>query len=394
VHTADFAIVGGGVVGLTVALEVRRRHPAARIVVLEKEARCGEHASGRNSGVLHAGFYYPADSLKARLCREGNRRLADFAEEHGVPLLRCGKVVVARSEAEHAGLDTLLERGRSAGVDIESIDEDDLRRLEPRARTVGRALHTPATAVIDPRALMERLAAHAAERGIEVLTSRAWRSPRDIDAGYLINAAGVHADSVAREFGFCEHHVVVPFKGVYLYGNQAAPRLRMHVYPVPDLRMPFLGVHFTVTVDGGIKIGPTALLAPWREAYGSLAGGDLFSRFRGDELAGVARAALRLGKQPWLWRSALSEVQQLSRRVLVARAAELVPGVTPRHFDRWGAPGIRAQLMDRRTGALVMDFHYEGDDRSLHVLNAVSPALTCSLPLAELVVDRVEALAR
>ena len=149
-RTADVVVVGGGIVGLTLALELRSRRPTARIVLLEKERRLGEHASGRNSGVLHAGFYYTADSLKAKLTRDGNRRLAAWCDEHGVAVRRCGKLVVARSEAEHQGLDLLLERGRANAVPLELIDENEAHRIEPRARTAGRALWSPSTSAVDP----------------------------------------------------------------------------------------------------------------------------------------------------------------------------------------------------------------------------------------------------
>jgi L-2-hydroxyglutarate oxidase LhgO len=398
--TCDVLVVGGGVVGLALALELARRRPGARIVVLEKEASVGAHASGRNSGVLHAGFYYAADSLKAQLTREGNRRLAAWCDEHGVPIRRTGKLVVARSEAELPRLEELLARGRANGVPVELCTDEEARRIEPRVRTAGRALFSPTTAVVDPLAVMRSLALACRRAGVTLATGTAWlgalgrraRTSRGtIEPGYLVNAAGLHADRVARAYGFGAEYRVVPFKGLYLHGNERAGRLATHVYPVPDAEMPFLGVHFTVAVDGHVKIGPTALPALWLENYGALGRRGFFAGFSLGELARVlVRDARLLLADPAVRRHAWRELAKSSRRALVRHAAALVRGTLPEHFDRWGASGIRAQLYDARRGRLVMDFLYEGDDRSMHVLNAISPAFTCALSFAEHLADAIE----
>lgn len=395
-RSADVVVVGGGIVGLTIALELRRRRPSARIVLLEKERRLGTHASGRNSGVLHAGFYYTADSLKAKLTRDGNRRLAAWCDEHGVAVRRCGKLVVAKSEAEHAGLDTLLERGRHNGVPLEAIDEDEARRIEPQVRTVGRALWSPSTASVDPAEVMRAMTVQAERERIVVHRGTAWRAGRgrrvltdrgEFEAGYLVNAAGLFADRIAHAYGFGEGLRILPFRGAYLYAAPDAPALRTHIYPVPDLAMPFLGVHFTVTVHGEVKIGPTALPLPFREAYGL----SSLERFSSRELLESANATvMMLLGDPAFRRHALSEASKLRRRTLIAHASLLAGGFPAERFAHWGRPGIRAQLYDDRQRKLVMDFHFEGDDRSMHVLNAVSPAFTCALPFAELVVDAID----
>jgi (S)-2-hydroxyglutarate dehydrogenase len=397
-RTADFAVVGGGVIGLTLALELRRRHPSARIAVLEKEAAVGAHASGRNSGVLHAGFYYGADSLKARLTREGNRRMAAWCEEHGLAIRRTGKLVVAKNEGELARLDELLRRGRVNGVELEMVSAGEARLIEPLAATRVRALFSPATAAVEPGEVMQSLAEACVERGIAMCVGTQWLAPERTDrgpiaAGYWINCAGLYADRVAHAYGFGARYAIVPFKGLYLYGNDAAPRLGVQVYPVPDLALPFLGVHFTVTAAGHVKIGPTALPAWWREQYGS--GARILSGFRADELAEVAMSQLRLlASSRAVRRHALREPSKAFRRVLVAEAQKLVPSARAEQFDRWGKPGIRAQLVDRERGELVTDFVYEADARSLHVLNAVSPAFTCSFALAELLADEIVARTR
>ena len=394
--TADFVIVGAGVVGLTLALELRRRHPKASIVVLEKEASAGEHASGRNSGVLHAGFYYSADSFKARFTREGNQRLGAWCDEHGIAVRRCGKLVVARGPEEHGRLDMLFERAERNGVPMQRLTAEEAKRIEPRVKTCERALFSPTTSSVDPKAVMAAFAQQAVEQGIELVTRALWlahdgsrvrTSVGAIDAGYFVNAAGLQADRIARAYGFSEHYRILPFKGLYLHANAKAGELRTHVYPVPDLDMPFLGVHFTVAVDGHVHIGPTALPALWLENYGGL------RRFRLGEMVAIGLRELRLMLTDASFRKlGFRELRKISRRHLVRHAAELVEGVEAGHYTDWGPPGIRAQLLDLRKDKLVMDFCTEGDDRSLHVLNAVSPAFTCSLPFASHLCDEIARL--
>lgn len=392
---ADFVIVGGGIIGVTLALEGKRRHPDASIVVLEKDD-VGAHASGRNSGVLHAGFYYTADSLKARLSVEGNRRLTEYCLEKGLGINRCGKLVVASQASELAGVDELLRRGGVNGVDVRPVTEAEAKELEPRVKTVERALWSPTTSSVDPAEVMASLAADARAAGVDVRTGTAYvgyddgvvRTSRgDIPAGYLVNAAGVYADRVARALGFSERYRILPLKGVYLYSDEPAGAFRRHIYPVPNLDNPFLGVHYTVGVHGKAKIGPTAMPAFWREHY------DGLENFRPGELLDIVgrEARLFLKNSFGFRRIAADEIRKSFRSVLVKRAARLATGVRRADYRTWGRPGIRAQLLDLETGAFEMDFRYEGDDRSFHVLNAVSPAFTCSLPFAELLWDEIEA---
>jgi L-2-hydroxyglutarate oxidase LhgO len=391
--TADFLIIGGGVVGLTVALELRQRHPGATITVLEKEARCGEHASGRNSGVLHAGFYYTPDSLKARLTREGCRAWTEYCEEHNLPIRRCGKLVVAGAPEELAELDRLYARGQANGVDLQLVDAATAREIEPRARTVDRAIWSPTTASVDPAAIMSHLTGRARVEGIDLHTGVAFRGVDEhgvratggaIQAGYVINAAGLYADKIARQYGFSSRYSIVPFRGTYLYGEPAED-LRTNLYPVPDPRFPFLGVHFTVTCAGRVKVGPTAMPGLWREHYGGVAG---FAPAESAEV-GAQVAGLLLGQASFR-RHAASEIRKLSRRHLVNLASRLASEVSVGRYTKWGQPGIRAQLVDAGHGQLVNDFIIEGDERSTHVLNAVSPAFTCAWPFAAHVVDAIE----
>lgn len=391
----DFLVIGGGVIGLGLALEARRRHPGARVTVLEKEEACGLHASGRNSGVLHAGFYYTADSLKARFTRDGQRAMAAYCDERGLGINRCGKLVVARSEDDLAGLDELLRRARANGVEVYEVDEAEARRLEPRARTVDRALWSPSTASVDPAEVMASLARDAQAAGVEVRAGTRYlgrtadgvlTSAGKLAAGYVVNAAGLYADRIARDFGFSEHFRILPFRGLYLYADAGDGFLQRHVYPVPELRYPFLGVHFTVTAAGRVKIGPTALPALWREHYGGLDG------FRWDEFLEVGRRVAGLFRaDDFEFRNlARRELPKGWKRELVKLASGLVSEPIDRLGWRWGKPGIRAQLVNVRERRLEMDFRYEGDQRSFHVLNAVSPAFTCAFPFAAHVFDQID----
>lgn len=395
--TTDFLIIGGGIIGLGLALEARRRHPTARVTLVEKEPDCGLHASGRNSGVLHAGFYYSADTLKARFTREGNRRLTEYCLERGLRINRCGKLVVARTASDLAGLDELLRRARTNGIELHEVSAAEARAIEPRARTHERALFSPTTASVDPREVVASLADDARAAGVRVLTGTAYLG-RDravvqttgarLTAGYVINAAGLYADRVARDFGFSRNHRILPFKGLYLHGVPGRTALRTNVYPVPDLANPFLGIHFTVTVDGRVKIGPTAVPAFWRENYRGCRSFDLR-----EFLEIASRVAALLLRDDFGFRAlALREARKYRRRRLVREAAGLVAGIGTDDFPVWGTPGIRAQLFDLRERRLETDFCFEGDRQSFHVLNAVSPAFTCSIPFCAFLFQQIDRL--
>jgi L-2-hydroxyglutarate oxidase len=396
-QTCDIAVIGGGVVGLALADACLARFPGASVVVHEKEVSLAAHASGRNSGVLHAGFYYAPDSLKARLTRQGNVMLREFCAERGVAVRETGKVVVATGEDQLPALDTLYSRGQANGVPLEMIDVRQLSELEPLARTVERALWSPTTAVADPAQLVEALAARVRERGGTVVMGSkvlaagpGWLTSSatgHVSAGHIINAAGLYADTVAHWFDVGREYRMLPFKGLYWYGDWPAGHLTRHVYPVPDPRNPFLGVHLTVTVDGRAKIGPTAIPSAWREDYGGLTG------FRAGEAWDVARTYPRFLLSPHHDVPALiaSEVPKYRREHLIRQAAALVPSVRPEDFTTRGRPGVRAQLFDTVQRRLEMDFVVRPGDRSTHMLNAVSPAWTSSLAVAEHVVAALPA---
>lgn len=391
---SDVAIIGAGIVGLATARAlVARGH---RVEVLEKERSPAAHQSSRNSGVLHTGVYYLPGSAKASSCREGYGRMLAFCRDEGLPLQLCGKVIVATREEELPALERIEGRGRDNGVAVRRIDPSELAELEPHARGVA-ALHVPEAGITSYGAVASRLASRLRESGAAVtLPARVVGASRQGDVWRLeradgeasrarvaVNCAGLHADRVARLFGVDPGVRIVPFRGEY-YALAASARAlcRGLIYPVPDPRFPFLGVHLTRTVEGGVECGPNAVLALAREGYdwSTVSARDALEALT---YPGFVRLAARY------WRTGLGEVWRSWSRAAFARALQrLVPAV--RAGDLIAAPaGVRAQALDR-DGALVDDFRFESGEASVHVINAPSPAATSSLAIAETVADRVE----
>jgi (S)-2-hydroxyglutarate dehydrogenase len=397
VKTFDVAVVGGGLVGLASAHRLLQRSPGLRIVLLEKEAAPARHQSGRNSGVVHAGLYYEPGSLKARLCREGREELAAFCVEQGIPFQPRGKLVVAVDESEREPLAALAARGRANGIrNLRELDERELREVEPHVSGV-RAVHVPETAVVDFGLVAERLAGLVREQGAELrLGQPLERVERDGDglvlttprgrvhAGTLVACAGLQADRVARLAGAEPEVRVVPFRGGYWLLRGAAESLvRGLVYPVPDPAFPFLGVHFTRRHDDAVWAGPNAVPALAREGYArtSLSPRDVLAGFAWPGFLRLARRYARTGAAE-IWRDAVkpAAVADMRRYLPELRAADVVRGPS----------GIRAQVMTR-DGALVDDFLVGEGPRSLHVLNAPSPAATSCLAIGRLVAERAAA---
>ncbi|RJQ14292.1 MAG: L-2-hydroxyglutarate oxidase [Nitrospiraceae bacterium] len=394
-RVSDFLVIGGGVVGISIARELKREFSDLGVTLIEKEPDCGLHASSRNSGVLHAGFYYSPDSMKARFTLQGNRMLTEYVESRNLAINRCGKLVVAKDESEHAALDELLERGRANRVELNDITEKEARSIEPRVKTFGRALFSPSTSSVDPSEVMGAMESDAVKEGVEIHRGVSFisKDSRGIHTssgiyrtGYVVNAAGLYADKIAKCFDFSENYRILPFKGLYLYSDEPEGSLRTNIYPVPDLMNPFLGVHFTVTVTGRVKIGPTAIPAFWREHYGGL------ENFSFSELLEIFFREMGLMASSGFdfRRLALEEIRKYSRMYMVFLSSLLADGIKKDNYKRWGRPGIRAQLLDIKKNKLEMDFVVEGDNKSMHILNAVSPAFTCSLPFAEYVCGEIK----
>jgi L-2-hydroxyglutarate oxidase len=396
-ETTDFLVIGGGVIGLNMAYLLKKHYSDSRILLIEKENECGMHASGRNSGVLHAGFYYTADSLKARFTRDGNKKLTEYCIENNLRINRCGKIVVAQDENELEQLHELKKRGDKNQVQLEYISEKEAKEIEPRVKTYEMALYSPTTSSVDPGEVMLFKRKQAIASGVEILPNTAYicrekdivqTSQGQISAGYIVNTAGLYADKIALDYGFSANYRILPFKGLYLYSGEPPGSIRTNIYPVPDLRNPFLGVHFTQTVSDKTKIGPTAIPAFWREQYKGFEGINVSEIF---EI--VSREfGLFLQNKFGFRKLAFEEMRKYHKPHLVNLASKLVEGIRPDNYKQWGAPGIRAQLLNIKEKKLEMDFIYEGDNHSFHVLNAVSPAFTCSIPFTEYLLGEITAL--
>jgi len=388
----DYLIIGAGIIGLNIAKNLKERFPESKILVLEKEDEVAQHSSGRNSGVLHAGFYYTANSLKAKFTKEGNIALKEFVRERGLKINECQKVVVATDDKEVEGLEELKRRGEANGVELIWLDEDGLNELYPNIKTHKKALLCPSTATVNPKEVTQEFAKVIKELGVEILLSCKYISSSsnvvstslgDFQAKKVINCAGLYADNIARDFGFSKDYVIIPFKGIYLKDKKNVSHLETNVYPVPNLENPFLGVHYTLTVDGESKIGPTAIPAFWRENYKG------FDNFSLKEFIQILFYEAKLFvTNAFGFRSlAFSEVKKYSLTYLKGLAMKLTKQMDHDGFDSWSTPGIRAQLLNKNTLELVQDFVVESDENSVHVLNAVSPAFTSSIPFANWVVE-------
>jgi L-2-hydroxyglutarate oxidase LhgO len=391
----DVLIVGGGIVGLGIGVGLLRLNPKLSVKVLESEHNLAMHGSGRNSGVLHAGFYYSPDSLKARLTRDGNELLRRMCKDEGVSVRECGKVVVARNSVEVERLDDLYSRALANGVNVTMVDPQELKSIEPLAATKDKALWSPNTAVADPSEVTEMMARVFVRLGGEIkLGTRVasiggqrvvYQNGVSEEAQHIVNAAGLYADDLAHSAGAGKGYAILPFKGLYIYGNEQAPELKRHVYPVPDPRNPFLGVHLTVTSAGKTKIGPTAIPALSRLNYSKFGG------IRPNELWAILTTLPQFlfSEHHDGFGLIRSELPKYLRRVIVRQAAELVPSVKSSQFITWGKSGIRAQLFNTEERKLEMDFVVESVEHQTHVLNAVSPAWTGSLSFGEHVAKTV-----
>lgn len=393
---SDFLILGGGIVGLATAWQLNRRFQQASVVVLEKEYRLAEHQTGRNSGVLHSGIYYKPGSLRATNCRTGKHAMVEFCAEHGVPHEICGKVIVAVSQAELPNLNRIFERGQQNGVVCSLIGPERLREIEPHAAGV-QAIHVPEAGIVNYRRVTEKLAELVTASSGQIVTSARATAIRrdgpdvvvtttagDFAAGTLINCTGLHSDRIAALAGAKPAAKIVPFRGEYYELRPEAEHLCRHlIYPVPDPNFPFLGVHFTRMIEGGVECGPNAVLAFAREGYTKTT-----VNLRDLAEALTYPGFLRLAWKYWpkglgeMWRS-------VSKQAFVRALQRLVPELRSEHLVS-GRAGVRAQAL-ARDGSLVDDFLIESNGPIVNVLNAPSPAATSALNIGKLIVDGVSA---
>jgi (S)-2-hydroxyglutarate dehydrogenase len=393
---ADVAVVGGGIVGLAIAYQITQQFPGRRVVLLEKEATLAAHQTGHNSGVLHSGIYYKPGSLRAINCRAGKQAMEAFCAAEGIPFEICGKVIVALDDTELPALDRLMERGQANGVQCTMIDAARLRELEPHAAGV-KAIHVAETGIVDYRQVCERLAQRVREREGQVLTGARVRgmTPQpsgvvvhsaagDVTARCVVTCAGLHCDRVTAMSGQKLDAKIVPFRGEYYALKPSAHHLcRNLIYPVADPKFPFLGVHFTRMIRGGVECGPNAVLAFAREGYRKT---DINIADLAETLTypGFLKMAFRH------WRMGMGELwRSYSKRAFVRALQRLLPAIRSEDLEAIPA-GVRAQLV-ARDGSMVDDIVIRENERVLNIGNTPSPAATASLNISKLIVERLAA---
>ena len=372
-------VVGAGIIGMTMAWEWKNKNPNDEIVIIDKEAHEAFHASGKNSGVLHAGFYYSSDSLKAKLTAEGNRLMKEFCYSNNIPLNETGKLVVAKNEYEVQTLHELAKRSISNNAGAYLITEKDAKEIDPNAETYRYALYSPNTATVNPRVVCKVLKEKLESRGVKFIFNMPYVKYNE-RYDFLINAAGLYADKIAHQNGIGLEYTMLPFKGLYrkYLGDD---KIKTQIYPVPNIKNPFLGVHFTLMADNTIKIGPTAIPAFWRENY------TCASRFNFKEMLEILSIEAKLFiKNSFGFRDlALYEMRYYYPQNLINEAKKLVHNL--RGEFKPMTPGIRAQLLNKKTNELVMDFLVKQKTNQIHILNAVSPAFTASFAFAKYVLN-------
>ncbi|QCI27580.1 NAD(P)/FAD-dependent oxidoreductase [Caminibacter pacificus] len=374
-------IVGAGIIGMTMAWEWRKKHPDDEIVIIDKELHEAFHASGKNSGVLHAGFYYSSDSLKAKLTARGNKLMKGFCYSHNIPVNETGKLVVAKNENEIPTLFELAKRSVANEAGAYIITQEEAEKIDPNAKTHKYALYSPNTATVNPREVCRVLKEELQKKDVKFIFNMPFEKFNE-SYDFLINAAGLYADKIAHKFGVGLEYTMLPFKGLYRK-YLGEDKIKTQIYPVPNIKNPFLGVHFTLMADNTIKIGPTAIPAFWRENYVG------FERFDFREFLEIISLEAKLFfTNAFGFRDlALYEMRYYIPQNLINEAKKLVKNL--RGEFKPMTPGIRAQLLNTQTLELVMDFLVEKNDNQIHILNAVSPAFTASFAFSKYVLEEL-----
>ncbi len=394
----DYVILGAGISGLAIAREIKTQNPLASVLILEKENELGMHGSGRNSGVMHSGIYYPEKSLKARVCAEGAKAMVSYCYERNLPVKMIGKVIVPAKEQDDGQIDLLYNRGVNNGAAVSIIDEKQLSEIEPYARTAsGRALFSPETAVVDPKRILNELYKELIAKGVQIKLSCPCSSVKPSQSslstpydsysyGHLINATGQFADKISHKFQVGENFVLLPFKGIYYkLAENSGIQLKRLVYPVPDLNVPFLGVHSVNTIDGSTYFGPTAIPAFGREHYYKLKGIDP------EEALKISYYLFQLywKNEQGFRQFSHDEAGRFIKTKFLEAAQQLVPKLKLKDLRPSSKVGIRAQLFDKKACQLIMDFIIVHRENSTHVLNAISPAFTSAFSFSKYVIKEM-----
>ena len=397
----DHIIIGAGIIGISLGLALLERNPSRKVLIIDKENKPGVHASGRNSGVLHAGFYYSPDSLKAKFCRLGNLELRKFCKENNLRIIETGKVVVCQDKQDVLRLEELYRRGVENGVDIELHSFQELSRIEPAAQTIDKFIWSPTTAVGSPKDVIEKLSEKFVKSSGKFLFNQKVKlikknnevliqtKSANYFAKAIINSAGAYAAELAKQVNVGREYVCMPFLGAYKKTNLLSQNPKRLVYPVPNPVNPFLGVHTTITLNNELKIGPTAFPVIGKEQYKAI---DGFSFKDLAEFLSSSRALLRSNSVNLLG-LAQEEVLKLFTKPLLKRTQKLSDSLQINKNWVKHPSGIRAQIINTKTKTIEMDYIVESDKNVVHVLNAVSPGWTSSLPFARWVVENQPLLA-
>lgn len=394
-ENVDVLILGSGIIGLSIGIALLESSPKLKIIIAEKEEFLALHASGRNSGVLHAGFYYSPDSLKARFCAEGNRELQSLARTNSIPLRNVGKVIVTRNMDENQRLIALFERGLKNRIELEMHDVSKLSKFEPLAKSYQSFMWSPTTSISSPKFILQVLSEKFVNAGGQIHFKKnlslhrskgeLYESSNQYNARFIVNAAGGNAEKIAHSVGVGKEYTMLPFLGTYRATSLKNLPLKTLVYPVPHPINPFLGIHFTITVDNQVKVGPTAFPVIGSEQY------KLFAGWNRGELVHSSRALISLlrGGNHDVLDIVKLEWPKLFTKSLVKESQNLVPSAN--QVQTWDKKpsGIRAQLVHTQTGKLEQDFILKMEDNSCHILNAVSPGWTSALPFGRYIAEQI-----
>ncbi|MEW5894484.1 MAG: FAD-dependent oxidoreductase [Candidatus Omnitrophota bacterium] len=382
-------IIGAGITGLSIAREIRKNEPDSKILVMEKEPDAAMHSSGRNSGILHSGFCHSSGTLKAQFTDDGNKALKTYCRSKNLPVNECGKLVVCSADHELDQLQELYQRGMRNGSVVRLLTPEEAREHDPNVKTNRQALYSPDTASIDPIAICHALKNDLSCMNVHFAFNCKYLHHQkqvvsttscDFYADKIINCAGLYAAKIANDFGFGMKYTVIPIKGIYIKYTRNDSDIQTNIAPVSILHNPFPGVHFIKTVEGHIKIGLRAM-AFGKENYNGL------YNFKTGEIPEILywQALLFLSNSFNFRDIAFERIRRYRKKYFIELAQNLVHQIDPKGFTEYAAPGIDAQLLNKATKELVQDFVIESDEKSVHILNAVSPAFTCAFPFAEYV---------
>ena len=390
---ADILIVGAGIIGLSTAYQLSEINPDKKIVVLDKESRAAEHQTGHNSGVIHSGIYYRPGSYKAEFAKNGSASMIEFCKTHNIEYNRCGKVIVATEEEEIERMRNLYERGLENGLDVTLLDGEEVRKIEPYVNTVG-GIRVKNTGIVNFREVTEKYGELFVKNGGEIHYNNKVEAIKNnadtievttnktiYEVGYLVNCAGLYSDKLAKLSGIDTDVKIIPFRGEYFKLNEDVKKyVKTLIYPVPNPELPFLGVHFTNMIGGGVDVGPNAVLGFKKEAYKKI-GFDKSETLEILTFPGLYRMGLKNVKE------AIGEYyRSFNKKAFVKAARKLIPLIKAEDITPMEA-GVRAQAM-KPDGTLLDDFYFEENDRSIHVLNAPSPAATCSIEIGREIAQR------